>query len=179
MSEETKKTVDDVEPFDVDDNNEDNPLVDDELTFEPIDCEDLESTYEDLKLKPLEKGEYCFSIVKHELKKSGPKSKSPGTPMVRFQGEVIRDDDVTLNGRKVFTQWYMLKGGGYVFFLEFCGKISPTRLLKKKVSIIDDAKGNSKFLDSFNGCIFAASVIKSLKDGAETGFNEMTEIHSV
>ncbi len=155
-------------------NEESNPLMD---TFVPIDVADLEEEYENLKLKPIPAGTYKVEITGYEVSLSGPNSKTPGTPMVRFSCIVVEDTNADLNGRKLQSQRYMLSGGGFVFFLRFAKAVKPTRLVKKSVRILEES-GKSAYLDSYIRCTFVCQVVpsKDQETGEENGFNEITKV---
>jgi len=148
-----------------------------DTVFEPIDIEDMEEEYERLRLKPLPAGRYKVGILGYEISESGPNSKVPGTPMVRFHCHVVEDSDSVLNGRKIQSQRYMLRGGGFIFFLRLAKAVVPQRLIKKSVRLLEP-NGKSQYLDSFTGCTFIAnvSVDHDADTGAETGYNSVDSI---
>jgi hypothetical protein len=62
----------------------------------------------DVSLEPFEDGWHTIHITKVTLKKSGPDSKTPGTPMMSVGGEAIGEDDSD-KGRYLF--WNLMLAG--------------------------------------------------------------------
>lgn len=148
--------------------------LDDE--FDVIECDDMEQAYEDLKMKPVPKGEYMLEIDDYQVFKSGPDSKKPGSPLVKFKCKIVNDSNVENNGRKVQSRPYPLTGMGFKFFMDFAKIVTPKRFTSNPGQILGK-DGRSKYLDSFVGCRFIQALVPNVnrETGEETGFNDFEE----
>lgn len=163
--------------------------------FETLVAEgNFEDEQEKARPKPVPDGEYKLEIIDYNLKKTGPKSKNPGSPMVRFKTHIVDDSNPEYNGKTVFTQNYMLTGGGYSFFLNFLDSLNHK--FSKGQPMVESTKERhqkgkgpgSEFLDSMIGIQFIASLTEGMQQewdedtgsysGPEvpSGFNEIVTI---
>ena len=158
---------------------EGNPLID---AMKPVDVEGFAKEQEEARRKPLPNARWKFQIGDYEVLESGPNSKVPKTPMVKFICNVM-DPDPEWNGRTVRTGPLMLAGPGFVFFMGdgknlkgFVEIVTPSREwdAKKKTRLVGEDR-RSEYLDSFVGCEFAATtkIDHDTETGEETGWNSM------
>lgn len=61
---------------------------------------------------PIPEGDYDVQVTSVTLGETGPNSKVPGSPMLKWEFEVINSSNVNLNGRKLFLNMPIPRGDG-------------------------------------------------------------------
>lgn len=128
---------------------------------------DFAGAEEESKFPVLEARDYPFQTVGSEIKEAGPNSQNPGRPYVNWSLEVINQDDVKLNGLRLF----------YITPLPWAANKKCKRLCDFVKALGKPWEGNSGFqTEDYHGLTGIASVEQREYNGEIT--NGVTRISS-